>query len=195
MSSEGSITKWLHGVKHGDQAAVEALWRRCFPDLVRFARGRLRGAPLRAADEEDVALSAMDSFYRAAQRGRFDRLADRSDLLRLLLRITARKAADLVRRETSQRRGAGLIRGDSGLADADSEVKADPAPTPELVAMVADECRRLLEPLDADLRALALAKMEGHTNEQIAERLQCSQRTVERRLHLLRQIWQGEAGE
>jgi len=197
MSSEGSITRWLEGIQQGDPAAAEALWNRCFPELVRFARDRLRDVPRRVADEEDVALSALESFYRAAEQGRFDQLADRDDLFRLLLRMTARKAVDLVRRETSQRRGGGQVRGDSGLPDGDAATcahpLADPARTPELAATVADECRRLLGQLEPDLQTLALAKMDGHTNEEVAEQLQCSVRTVERRLHLIREIWEGEA--
>ena len=60
--------------------------------------------------------------------------------------------------------------------------------------MVAEECRRRLEQLDdAELQPLAVAKMEGHSNEEIAHRLDCSVRTVERRLHLIRQKWQRES--
>ncbi len=60
--------------------------------------------------------------------------------------------------------------------------------------MVSEEIRRILDLLpDSNLQDLAIAKMEGCTNEEIAQRLQCSERTVERRLHLIREIWQGEA--
>jgi DNA-directed RNA polymerase specialized sigma24 family protein len=40
--------------------------------------------------------------------------------------------------------------------------------------------------------ALATAKLEGYTNDEIAEQLGCSQRTVERRLHLIRKKWEQE---
>lgn len=197
MSPEGSISCWLEGVRRGDPLAAEALWTRCFPELVRFAREKLRGVPRRAADEEDVALSAMESFCRAAQRGRFEELAGRDDIFRLLLRMTARKAVDLVRRETSQRRGQGRVRGDSALDGLESgsgeHPLADDACTPELAAMVTDEIRHLLELLnDAALEAVALAKMDGATNEEIAERFGCSKRTVARRLRLIRVIWEEE---
>jgi DNA-directed RNA polymerase specialized sigma24 family protein len=194
VSFGGSITHWIQEIRKGDPVAAQVLWDRYFPELVHLAREKLRGVPRRVADEEDVALSALDSFYRAAQEGRFGELADRNELLRLLLRMTARKAVDLVRRETSQRRGGGQVRGDSGLCETESAAGehplADRARTPELAATVADECRRLLNQLDPDLQALALAKMEGYTNEEIAERFQCSTRTVERRLHLIREIWE-----
>ena len=200
MSSDGSITHWLAGVREGDPVAVQALWQRYFPQLVRFAREKLAGMPRRVADEEDAALSALDSFCRAAGQGRFPDLADRDDLWRLLLRITAYKAIDLRRREMRERRSGREFDG-AGPSDDDgsspgglewTQMIGD-APTPEFAAMMAEECRRLLEQFaDPDLRALAVAKMEGYTNDEIAARRDCSVRTVERRLRLIRRKWERE---
>src|SRR5262249_13357 len=58
MPSEGSVTRWIHRLKAGEQAALQQLWQRYFRRLVGLARRRLRDAPRTAADEEDVALSA-----------------------------------------------------------------------------------------------------------------------------------------
>ena len=198
MPTDPVIIRWLDGIRRGDSDAANALWKDCFPELVRFAREKLRGVPCRTADEEDIALSAMGSFYRAVELGRFEQLSDRNELLRLLLRITARKVIDFMRRETCQRRGEGRVQGDSGIVEACSESRenplADPSGAPELAIMVSEEIRRILDLLpDSNLQDLAIAKMEGCTNEEIAQRLQCSERTVERRLHLIREIWQGEA--
>jgi DNA-directed RNA polymerase specialized sigma24 family protein len=55
---------------------------------------------------------------------------------------------------------------------------------------VAEECRRLLDRLgDAELLAIALWKMEGYGNEEIAARLGCVPRTVGRRLEVIRTLW------
>src|SRR5438874_1974030 len=62
MSPGTSVTDWLGRLRAGDRDAAQRLWERYFDQLVRLARGRLRGARRRAADEEDVALSALDSF-------------------------------------------------------------------------------------------------------------------------------------
>jgi DNA-directed RNA polymerase specialized sigma24 family protein len=180
-----SVTRWLGRLKAGDRAAAGPLWARYFPRLVELARARLRGFPRRAIDEEDVALSAFDSFCRDAAAGRFPRLDDRDDLWRVLLLITGQKAVDLVRRETAEKRG-----GMPGLQVFDLEAVAGDEPTPELAALVADEFRRLLGKLpDADLKALAVWKMEGYTNEEIAERWGCVLRTVERRLKVVPSLW------
>jgi DNA-directed RNA polymerase specialized sigma24 family protein len=61
---------------------------------------------------------------------------------------------------------------------------------------MADECRRLFDLLgDPDLRSIALWKMNGETNEEIAARLGCVVRTVERRQAVIRSIWEAEVGD
>ena len=98
MSSGDSVTQWIDQLKAGERDAVQKLWEAYFERLVALARQKLRGAPRWAADKEDVALSAFDSFCRAAERGRFPQLSDRDDLWHLLVVLTARKACDLLRR-------------------------------------------------------------------------------------------------
>ncbi|HEX5269496.1 MAG TPA: ECF-type sigma factor [Gemmataceae bacterium] len=200
MPGDESVTHWLNQLRAGDQAAAQPLWERYFASLVRLARRRLTGARRGAADEEDVALSAFDSFCRAAGENRFPGLADRDDLWRLLVTITERKAIDLVRRENRASRGGGRVVGESELPGG-----AEPGssgglgrlpgrePTPEFAALVAEECQRLLSALDDDtLRDLAVLKLEGHSNAEIAARLGCAVRSVERKLALIRELWQGE---
>ncbi len=199
VAAEESITHWIEEVKRGNPAAAEVIFARYFPQLVRLAREKLRGVPGRMADEEDVALSALDSFCRAAEQGCFPDLADRHGLWRLLFRQTARKAVDLARHERREIRGGGRVRGEAAL-DGSRPESAEPGLarvagddlSPEFAAMMADQCRRLLGRLEPHLQALALAKMEGYSNEEIALRTQRSLRTVERRLQLIRRIWQEE---
>jgi DNA-directed RNA polymerase specialized sigma24 family protein len=189
MSSEGSVSQWLGRLKEGDQEAAQKLWERYFRSLVGQARLRLQGAPRRAADEEDVALAAFDSFCRGAEEGRFPRLNDRDDLWRVLVILTARKAGRLRRYEGQKKRSAA-----EAAQDVDLEAIVGREPTPEFAAEVADECRRLLSCLQDDgLEAVARCKMEGCTNAEIAQRLACSPRTVARRLELIREIWEAES--
>jgi DNA-directed RNA polymerase specialized sigma24 family protein len=191
MSSEGSVTHWLTQLQAGDAAAVQPLWERYFSRLVGLARQKLQGRPRGAADEEDVALSAFDSFCRAAERGCFPQLGDRDSLWRLLVVITARKAAHLARDEGRHKRGGGAV------VDATEAARLDevlgPEPTPAFAAQAAEEYRRLLALLgDADLQRAAVLKMEGYTVEEIATQLGRESRTVKRWLQLIRQIWEKE---
>ena len=197
MSSERSISRWIEEIKRGSPDATEVIWDRYFPQLVQLAREKLRGLPSRMADEEDVALSALDSFCRGAQRGRFPDLADRQGLWRLLFQITLHKAAELARHERRQIRGGGRVQGESALDGSGSapgghglsQIAGDVV-SPEFAAIMADQCRRLLQCLEPDLQSLALAKMEGYSNEELAQRTGRSLRTVERRLHLIRRKWE-----
>src|SRR5262245_46060314 len=77
MHSDASVTQWIDGLKAGDPNAAQKLWERYCRRLVGLARKKLRAAPRRAADEEDVALSAFDSFCRGAEQDRFPQLNDR----------------------------------------------------------------------------------------------------------------------
>jgi RNA polymerase sigma factor (sigma-70 family) len=67
-------------------------------------------------------------------------------------------------------------------------------PTPEFAAEVADELQSRLAGLQkADLVAIALRKLDGYTNEEIAAQLGCARSTVERRLRLIRMQWSKES--
>ena len=198
--AERSVTHWIASLKAGDADAAQQLWRRYFAALVRLARARLRGAPKAVADEEDAALSAFDSFCRGAARGRHPRLDDRHDLWRLLVVLTERKAIDQARRQRRWKRGGGKILGTSdGVADDDPDGAvagvASGGPTPDFAALVADECGRLLGRLrDDSLRRVALLRMEGYTNEEVARHLGCSLRSVARKVELVRRTWTDEWG-
>jgi DNA-directed RNA polymerase specialized sigma24 family protein len=192
-----SISDWLPALAAGDQVAAQRLWENYFAQMVRLAAGKLQGIARRAADEEDVALSAFDSFCQGLQAGRFPQLADRHDLWRLLVVLTARKAADMVQHGKRQKRGGGHVRGDSALAGESNGVGWEQVvgrePTPEFSCQVREQMSELLSALnDPTLQAIALAKLEGHTNEEIAARLNVVPRTIERKLVLIRRRWQPE---
>ena len=195
MDAQGSITVWISRLKAGESAAVHPLWEAYFARLVQQARRKLAGRVSAAADEEDVALSAFDSFCRRAREGRFPELDDRDDLWKLLIAITARKSLNVIRHERQQKRGGGRVVSASSLAaEKDADAFADllgREPTPALAAQVAEECGRLLDGLqDAELRAVAVAKMEGRTNAEIKEQTGWSIAKVERKLQLIRRKWE-----
>ena len=197
MPSDDSVSLWIGRIKQGDEAAAQSIWERFFPDLVAVARNRLAGAPCVVADEEDVVLSAMKSFFKAAERGRFPRLLDGDGLWRLLSEMTRRKAVDQIRRVLAERHGGGRVQQMSQLGDQHSNDQLpnhvlDQSPTPELASILEDNCRRLLSQLDPDLQLLALAKLQGYTNEEVAAQLGWRLRTVERRMRMIRKLWERE---
>lgn len=179
-----SITRLIRAMQDGRNSAVGPLLEVYFDRLVQLARQRLQNLPGMAAYDEDVALR---SFHSLCQRIRDPArpldLSSRDDLWRLLATRTISRAIDLIRRHRP-----GEVPGAN-----DVEQLLTREPTPEEAAEVADECQRLLDLLDEpELRQIALWKVEGYTNEEIAARLDCVPRTIERKVSRIRLLWKHE---
>ncbi len=184
-----SVTRWIERLKDNDAQAAQALWERFAQRMLGVARQRLGQASRRIADEEDVVLVAFERFHHGMRQGRFPQLNDRDDLWAILFTLTARHAARQLRDQQRDKRGQGRVRGDSALADAADPV--DDAPTPAEAALLQERLAHLLNALgDDELRRIALARMEGYSNAEVAAQLGRSEVTIERRLRLIRRLWQ-----
>jgi DNA-directed RNA polymerase specialized sigma24 family protein len=184
MSADEDVTLWLERLKEGDRGSVRPLLDRYLNRLVGLAAARLRGQAHLDGCDEDVALSAFKSLCLGAENGRFPELNSRDGLWRLLAVITIRKAIELQRRK----------RHEFGSEQESLQAVLDHNPTPAELVEMSDCVERLLLKLgDDDLRRIAIWKVEGYTNEEIASRLNCVVRTVERKVHLIRLLWQSEA--
>jgi DNA-directed RNA polymerase specialized sigma24 family protein len=202
MATAHSVSRWIEQLKQGDREAVRHLWERYFTRLVRLARSWFPRTPTTAAaSAEDVALDAFASFCRRAEADGFARLSDRDDLWQLLVVLAFRKRCNQVKYERRQRRRpaggrvyvASALEQDGGEAGALVTNLLSREPEPSLVVQAAEECRRLLAELkDEQLSRVALWKMEGFTNEEIAAKLGRSVPTVERKLARIRRLWEKE---
>lgn len=190
---------YLRNLKAGDEEAARVVWERYVGKLRRLASKRLRGSAQRAADDEDVVLSAFNSFCTRAAGGQFPQLETADDLWKLLATITSRKAAALKKRERADKRGGGKTRGESALDVHDPSTGKeqrgigsvpDERPAPDRQLEYAEQFDNLLARLDDPaLREIALCKMAAHTNEEIAAKLEISLSTVERKLRAIRLVW------
>ena len=197
---DDSPTVWIEQLAEGDDQAAQRLWEAYYRRLVGLVRQKLAASPRRVADEEDVVLSAFNSFCRRAAEGKFPELADRDGLWKLLMTITCRKAVAHLRHNHRRKRGGGVVRGESVFAGTDKSGSqgqngihqvAAPEPTPEFAAEVAEQCEVLLEQLDeGQLRQVAMMKLEGYSNKEIATELNCSVATIERKLARIRKKWE-----
>ncbi|MEW4531506.1 ECF-type sigma factor [Maioricimonas sp. JC845] len=192
-----SVNQLVEAIAAGDEEAVNHLWNEYFAKLVRLSNRNLGDAPRRAAGSEDVALSAMHSFVKGAQDGRFNELDGRDELWKLLVTITVRKVARYKRRETAQKRGGGDVRGESVFnGGKDSNPGLDRIVgcelTPSLLTETLETCRLMLDSLGDDtLRAVAELRLEGYSNAEIASELGVSTHAVERKLALIKKKWRG----
>lgn len=201
MDQLASVSRWIVQVKANDQEAAQKLYERYLQQLAHQARKKMNGASRRMADEEDVAHAALASFFNQVRRGSFPQLANRYDLWQVLLMLTNRRLADLKRRQFCLKRGAGREEGESAIGQCGAEdcqcraiedvVGREAAP--ELAAQLEELCNRLLERLnDPLLKQIAALKLQGYDHAEIAQRLGCVRRTVQRKLLLIRDIWQTE---
>lgn len=193
----GSVTYWIANLQEGDNAdAQQELWDRYFRRLVALARAKLGNLPKGPADEEDVAISAMQSLFHGFARDRFPALQDRNNLWSLLAKITARKAINERVKQRAQKRGGGLTplpinaQSDSSVAGVDP---MDDDLGPAFVVSMEEQLQELMGQLpDETLCKIAARKLEGWTNAEIATELEVVERTVERKLGLIRACWQTE---
>lgn len=196
-NTPSQVSYWIDQVKAGDSLATHQLWQHYFERLVRAVGAKLIGRVKGWSDEEDVAISVMKSFYRAAEAGRFPDLTNRDDLWRLLLRMASRKIIDRHRHGNRQRRGGSNLPQSLHKEDSDYGLEAIEVlgnePSPEMVMSMAETIEAVIRVLgDGQLRELAVGKMEGYSNAELALRFQCSERTIERRLNLIREKCQQE---
>ena len=114
------------------------------------------------------------------------------------MRITLRKARNAANRHLQGKRD---VRREDAEAAADrsggdlpgtilDRIDSD-GPTPAEAALLNEALERRFQMLkDPDLRQIALWKLEGYTNPEIAARLDCTLRTVERKLERIRAYWE-----
>ena len=188
MVPEESVTEWLVQLKAGQLNQAGHLWQRYKEQLVRLAHRKLKSSPRRTADEEDVVLSAFDGFLQGVADERFVRLNDRDDLWQVLVMLTERRAIAVRRREGTLKRGQGKVRGESvfmaaaspGSTGAGFEQVRGREATPQFAAEMTERLRELLDQLSDDiLREIALGKLAGYTNQELAKKLKISLRAVE----------------
>lgn len=195
MQDDGSVSSWLQSLRKDDQDAARLLWERYFSGLVTTARRELRRSPKQGAyDEEDVALSAFDVFCQGIRQGNFEELSHRDELWRLLVVVTVRKAHDRAKSELAAKRGGGhkAKRLEDLTVDENREYWGEQE-DPQSAAAMAEQCQQLMQSLDdPDLEKLALWKLDGMSNAEIARHLGCTRQTVQRRLRLIRDIWKNE---
>jgi RNA polymerase sigma factor (sigma-70 family) len=198
MVSDGSVTRLIRLLLSPDpderDMAARLIWLRYFRDLLTLARNNLDRRIRRRENEENVLQSMYKSFCQRQQRGEFD-LAGRDALWSLLVTITLRKARNAAKKQGRDMRDFG--REQTLPIDVSTrsthwalEQMNAAGPSPAEAAILNEALERRLEALgDPELRQIALCRLEGYTNREIADRLDCTERSIERRLGRIRVKW------
>jgi len=195
--SPGSITRHIDALRSADEEvrneAAQEIWNRYFRRLSALVRTHLDQRLRRREDEDDVVQEMYHSFFRRQQKGDFD-LTSRNELWQLLVTIALCKTRNTAQRHQSQRRDYrrefhSNRSSDSMVPDRLLEQMDAAGPTPSEAAAIAEEVERRLQILSEPLRQIACWKLEGHTHEEIAGLMNCSKRTVIRKVELIRKEW------
>ncbi|MBX9656680.1 hypothetical protein K2Y11_23935 [bacterium] len=152
MSEDESFADLIARVRARDAAAMEEVFQRFGPAILRTARLQMFNSRLRRMYESaDIANSVMKSFLiRIADEGNSWKIDEPGDLAKLLISMTDHKVITKIRRETAQKRGGGKT--DKPL-DEGIQI-GDDRPTPEEIAIIQEEAARCWELLDEDTRSL-----------------------------------------
>jgi hypothetical protein len=178
--TENSVTSWIHAVRVGDEDSARQLWNRYFDRLMAIARSRMSTLPRATYDEEDAAISTFRVLCKRLQEGGYPELSDRNELWQLMLTVILRKIGHRAQYESAEKRGS--------LASEFSRVDETLISCPDS-SQIAMEYQLLLAKLDdCNLERVAVLKLEGFTNDEIAVKLNRTRRTVQRMLDLIREI-------
>lgn len=196
----GSVTNLLARLKQGDSAAQQEIWDRYMERLIRLVCKRFGSTRTQLSDAEDLVVRAYHAFLDGVCDNRFQKLEDRNDIWQILVMLTHRKAIERHRHDVAKKRGAKQVRTESVFANGTNlglgiQQIADTEPTPEFAAVLHDEILDKLSKLsDITKREIVVLKMQGLSNSQIAQRLRISNRSVQRKLQLVYDIWTSPPG-
>ncbi len=195
MSSDSQqIANYFAKLEADEPDAVEPLCTLYYEKLAAIARRRFGSFPLRVIDEYAIANDVLQAFHARARRGEFATIREPSGLLLVLSQLTRDRVVDAIRRQTAQKRGGGRIRGNSIFSPTDGQRSGDfdrfrgEQETPSTKEIATEQIQQLLDKLsDSDLRTILVLRYEGLTNEEIAEQMQLSIATVERKRRRIRE--------
>ena len=170
------------------ESVSEKLWNKYFERLLRFATRQMRGMPKIASDEEDVTLSVLKSVC-LNLREQSNIQVDSSGIWCLLVLICKRKIANQYAYQLRGKRDASRSESLSQNPALLEELQADEI-QPQRLIEINESLESLFAALEKEpLKQIALAKVQGYTNQEIANQRNCSLSTVERKLRVIREIW------
>lgn len=168
------FTELVDGLRAGEDRAVRQFCDRYGAALERLAQRNMASGLQVRVGSEDVVQSVYRTFFRRAADGQF-RIDGSKDLWRLLCAITLTKVREKARYHLRQRRGF-----QHEVALSDEGGLAAGAPAPDEQAAFVQLFEQTLAELDEEERRIVDLRLQDRTHGEIADALQCSERTVRR---------------
>ena len=191
-NNPGSISKAIAQNSQLDEEAAQLIWERYFEQLCRVASKKIYKRHRRLLDPEDIAGSAMFALIDGIKNERFHSVSNRDELWQMLVMIAARKAVSRARHLDRDKRG-GARNGDAvpnGQRLDQLAQYVDQSDDPAKFVEIEMTCRELLAALpDDNFREIALMRLAGFSNQEISVKFGCSTRTIDRKLVIVREVW------
>jgi len=193
--SNEAFEELLQAMQRGEDRAFDTFFQEHYERLVRFAKKKIGSFPLRTFDEEDLALSAMNSLFDGLRENLIEAQSS-VELWRILVSIVNRKLINLRQKVFAQKRGGGNVRGDSiwvqtgenNLFHEQQDPRLDVAPDASIELLETTDM--LFQQLEDDTqRKIARLMLEGYRIDDIATELDCVRRTIERKIARIRELW------
>ncbi|MEM7475708.1 MAG: sigma-70 family RNA polymerase sigma factor [Planctomycetota bacterium] len=189
-NSPGSVSRLIKLIRGGDSVAVTQVWNRYCKRLLAIARSRLRGAGQTMSDEEDVVVDAFHSVFRRLHCGQYPKLLDRDGLWKLLATATTNKAITQLRFQNRLKRTPKFGWDDQQGQLEEVASRVDSAHDAVETADLLDHLLAVLP--DDQCRRICLLRLNGFGVSEIGQQVGRSAPTIERRLRLIRDLWNKE---
>lgn len=185
--NEEQESSWLQRVVDGQEGFETLAVERFSERLLKLAAAKMSPRLARRLDAEDIVQSVFQSFFRRHQEQRFD-FQSANDVWRLLAAMTYRKTMQAARHHTRQQRDINREKPDVRVHSSESQTPISDSPTGSAVAMMQELLEQLLSKLPETHHEILLLRLEQHSIEEIAAKVQVSTRTVNRTLALARKV-------
>jgi RNA polymerase sigma-70 factor (ECF subfamily) len=170
----------------GDEEAARQLFDKYMERLVALARRRISQRMASRVDPEDIVQSVFRTFFGRLRAGQFQ-IEDQDDLCKLLMRITVHKTLRQVAFHRAAKRNPALEKGQQDAVDDRLLEVLDSEPTPEATVTFVDQLEHFLARLRPEERQVLEMRLQGHSNEEIAAKLNIKHdRTIRRIVERIR---------
>ncbi len=159
---------------------LNRLFETYLPKLIRLAEHRISTRVQAKFGSDDVAATVCRSVFRRFKEGTF-RFDDDAEFWRLLVTVTKRKISNKVRHFTTQSRSVA-----DELSETASFIIASPEPGPSEAIAFEESLQTVANRLEPQERDVLRLRMEGFEHHEIAERLNLSERSIRRKMEVIK---------
>lgn len=187
MPPKETFSQVMHELQSGNGGA-EKVYERFVTRLIGLAKTRLQNRFRGHVDPEDVVQSVFRSFFLRHAKGQYA-FDGWNSVWALLANITVNKCAGTaVRLEAAKRDVRREVHGAAMDAELPLKIKYfNREPTSEEAAILHETLTQLMSRWNTRQQSIISLKLQQYTNEEVAERVGCTERTVYRLMKKVRQ--------